>query len=203
MPQTSRVRLSTETRRAEIIAAVIQLSAERSPALITTGDIANVVALTQGAVFRHFPSKDAIWLAVMEWVKDNLLGSLEAAARAAPNPLEAMRAIFMAHVRFVMTHPGVPRIIFSELQRPDETPMKVRVRSILERYQHLLMGLLDAAEKHGDIAPSIDKAGAAMLFIGTIQGLVMQSMLLGSTERMIADANRVFLLYCNALRSKS
>ena len=180
-----------------------ELSAERSPALITTGDIANAVALTQGAVFRHFPSKDAIWLAVMEWVESNLLSSLESAAQAAPDPLDAMQAIFMAHVEFVMKHPGVPRIIFSELQLPDETPLKIRVRAILERYQRLLMQQLGSAEKSSLIEPSIDKAGAAMLFIGTVQGLVMQSMLLGSSERMNADAGRVFQLYRNALRSKS
>jgi len=203
MSQTTRVRLSTETRQAEIIAAVLQLSARRSPALITTGDIASAVALTQGAVFRHFPSKDAIWLAVMEWVESNLLSSLESAAQTAPDPLAGMQAIFMAHVGFVMKHPGVPRIIFSELQLPDETPVKIRVRGILERYQQLLMQQLGAAGKCGQIDPTIDKAGAAMLFIGTIQGLVMQSMLRGSSERMNSDAKRVFLLYRNALRSGS
>lgn len=203
MPPITRIRHSTETRQAEIIAAVLQLSAERSPALITTGDIASAVALTQGAVFRHFPSKDTIWLAVIEWVESNLLGSLESAAQAASGPLEALHAIFMAHVGFVMRHPGVPRIIFSELQLPDETPLKIRVRAILERYQRLLMQQLGSAEKSHQIDPSIDKAGAAMLFIGTVQGLVMQSMLLGSSERMIADAGRVFQLYRNALRSKS
>lgn len=203
MPPITRVRHSTEARQAEIIAAVLQLSAERSPALITTCDIAGAVALTQGAVFRHFPSKDTIWLAVMEWVESNLLSSLESAAQAAPGPVEALHAIFMAHVGFVMQYPGVPRIIFSELQLPAETPLKIRVRAILERYQRLLMQQLGSAEKSRQIDPSIDKAGAAMLFIGTVQGLVMQSMLLGSSERMIADAGQVFQLYRNALRSKS
>ena len=83
MQQQTRVRLSTETRQAEIIAAVLKLAAERSPAQITTGDIANAVSLTQGAIFRHFPNKDAIWLAVIGWVESNLLDSLEAAAQNA------------------------------------------------------------------------------------------------------------------------
>ena len=131
----TRVRLPTETRQAEIIVAVLGLAAERSPALITTSDIARAVSLTQGAVFRHFPSKDAIWLAVMEWVERNLMSSLETAAQEAADPLAALQAVFTAHVGFVVRHPGVPRVIFNELQLPDDTPLKNSVRGILERYR--------------------------------------------------------------------
>jgi AcrR family transcriptional regulator len=197
----TRVRLPTETRQAEIIEAVLGLAAERSPALITTSDIARAVSLTQGAVFRHFPSKDAIWLAVMEWVECNLLSSLETAAQEAADPLAALQAVFMAHVGFVARHPGVPRVIFNELQLPDDTPLKNSVRGILERYRQLLMRLLGAAEHRGQIVPGIDKAAAGMLFIGTVQGLVMQSMLAGGSGRMPVDPEQVFALYRNAIRS--
>lgn len=198
-----RVRLPTETRQAEIIEAVLQLAAGRSPDLITTGDIAGAVSLTQGAVFRHFPSKDAIWLAVMAWVERNLLRSLETAAQEAADPMAALQAVFMAHVGFVVRHPGVPRVLFNELQLPDDTPLKNSVRGILERYRQLLMRLLGAAESRGLIASGIDKAAAGMLFIGAVQGLIMQSMLVRDNGRMPADAERVFALYRNAIRSTS
>lgn len=200
MRQQTRVRLSTETRQAEIIGAVLQLAAERSPALITTGDIAKAVSLTQGAVFRHFPTKDAIWLAVIDWVESNLLDSLEAAAQNAATPLAGLQAVFMAHIGFVMQYPGVPRLIFSELQQPDDTPMKISVRSILERYRQLLTRLLNDAETTGQIDPEIDKGAAGMLFIGSVQGLVMQSMLANGALNMKTAAERVFVLYLNAIR---
>jgi len=200
MQQLTRVRLSTETRQAEIIAAVLRLAAERSPALITTGDIAKAVSLTQGAVFRHFPTKDAIWLAVIDWVERNLLISLESAAQNAATPLASLQAVFMAHISFVKQHPGVPRLIFNELQKPDDSPVKISVRRILEAYRQLLARLLGAAEMDGQTDPGIDQAAAGMLFIGTVQGLVMQSMLAGDTMQMEAVAERVFMLYLDAIR---
>ena len=39
-----------------------------------------------------------------------------------------------------------------------------------------------------------------MLFIGTIQGLVMQSMLVGDVGRMQHDAPRVFAIYMRGIR---
>ena len=74
-------RLSTEERQAEIVAAALRLARESSPALITSGDIAAAIGVTQGAVFKHFPTKDAIWLAAMRWVRESLLQKLQAAAR--------------------------------------------------------------------------------------------------------------------------
>ena len=53
-------RLPAEERRAVIIEAVIELAAEQNPKGITTAAIAKRMGLTQGALFRHFPNKDAI-----------------------------------------------------------------------------------------------------------------------------------------------
>ncbi len=86
-------RLSTEERQAEIVEAALRLASESSPALITTGDIAAAIGVTQGAVFKHFPTKDSIWLAAMRWVRETLLQKLQAAADEAATPLDALAAI--------------------------------------------------------------------------------------------------------------
>jgi TetR/AcrR family transcriptional regulator len=125
-------RLPTEERQAEIVAAALRLAQEFSPALITTGDIAAAIGVTQGAVFKHFPSKEAIWVAAMRWVRGELLQSLEAVAGAAATPLDALSGIFHAHVGFVIAHPGVPRLIFHELQQPADSATKQEVRAVLQ-----------------------------------------------------------------------
>ena len=61
-------RLPTEARQAEIVAAALRLAQLSSPESITTADLAGALGLSQGALFKHFPSKDAVWLAAMTWV---------------------------------------------------------------------------------------------------------------------------------------
>lgn len=198
-PARVKTRFSTEARQTEIVTAVLTLAAQRSPTLITTSDIAKAVGLTQGAVFKHFPTKDTIWLAVMAWVDANLHARLESAAHDAPNAWEGLRAVFMAHVGFVVRYPGVPRFIFSELQQADDTPVKAQVRSLLLRYRMLLLRLLTATEQDGRLSGGVDKSAAAALFIGAVQGLVMQSMLSGGCERMEVEAEQAFVLYQRAI----
>ena len=64
-------KLPAEERRALTIQTVIDLAARQNPSDITTTDIARHMGLTQGALFRHFPTKDELWLAVMDWVAEH------------------------------------------------------------------------------------------------------------------------------------
>lgn len=196
-------RLPTEARQAEIVAAALRLAQNSSPASITTTDLARALGLSQGALFKHFATKEAIWLAAMTWVAEHLLGALNNAAHQAATPLEALRGVFDAHVNFVVTHPGVPRMIFHELQQPADSPLKQQVRSLLQAYRQLLLRLLKAAVQRGDVAADLDESAAATLFVGIVQGLVMQSMLSGQIAPMQADAPRIFHLYLRAIRSTS
>lgn len=193
--------LPAETRRAVTVEAVIELAAERDPGEITTAAIASHMKLTQGALFRHFPSKDAIWEAVMEWVAERLLARVDRAAALAASPVAALQAIFLAHADFVAEHPGVPRMLFGELQRAEATPAKRLARTLLERYGERIRRLLEAGKAAGEVSAALDIEAAATLFVGTLQGLIMQSMLAGDLLRIRRDAPRVFAIYLAGIRS--
>jgi len=192
-------RQSTESRQAEIVATMVRLSAERSPADITTTDIAKAMKVTQGALFRHFATKEAIRLAVVEWIEEDLMLELMAAKESAPDALTALKAMFMAHVAFAKAYPGAPRLIFGELQQPAESPVKQRVQQIMQRYRQTLSQTLAAAIEAKLIRSNVDCPSAAALFLGAIQGLVIQTMLSGSTQQMEKQAVGVLDLYLAAL----
>lgn len=188
----SRPYLSADQRRSATIEAVVELAAERNPSDITTAAIAERMGLTQGALFRHFPSKNAVWEAVMNWVADNLLRRLDAAEAGAATPLQALEALFLAHTDFVARHPGIPRMLFGQLQSAESAPAKSVAQSLLRRYGERLVRLLESGKASGEIAADLDARAAAMLFIGSIQGLVMQSLLAGDVARMKKDAPALF-----------
>jgi len=193
--------LPADERRAVTVEAVVELAGLQNPSEITTAAIAKHMNLTQGALFRHFPTKDAIWQAVMEWVAERLMARIDGAAQGIESPLAAMQAIFMSHVEFVAEHPGVPRMMFGELQRTKQTAPKRIVQTLILRYGERLHRLIEAGKECGELSIELDTEAAANLFIGTIQGLVMQSLLAGNVERIRHDAPRVFAIYQRGIRS--
>lgn len=193
--------LPADQRRAVTVEAVVALAATQNPSEITTAAIAKHMQLTQGALFRHFPSKEAIWQAVMEWVAERLLARIDKAAEGIDSPLAAMEAIFMSHVEFVIEHPGVPRMMFGELQRTDASAAKRMVQTLMRRYRERLQRLLARGKSGGEMSTALDEEAAATLFIGMIQGLVMQSLMAGDVARMRRDAPRVFAIYRRGIGS--
>ena len=187
--------LPADERRLATVQAVVDLAAEQNPAEITTTAIADRMGLTQGALFRHFPTKDAILEATMTWVGQRLLASVDKAAEGAASPAAALEAMFMTHIDFVARHPGVPRMLFGELQRPGETLAKRMVQTLLRQYGQRLHRLMEAGKARGELDADLDVNAASVLFIGTIQGLVMQSLLAGKVNRIRRDAPGVFAIY--------
>lgn len=191
--------LSAGERRQRTVEAVVALAGTQNPSEITTAAIASEMSVTQGALFRHFPSKDAIWQAVMEWVADRLLDRIDKAAQRSGAPLSALSAIFMSHIEFVIEHPGVPRMMFGELQRAEATPAKKVAHTLMKRYAERLAHKLDEAKAGGEILSDTDTQSAAILFIGMIQGLVMQSMIAGNLRAAKTNAPGVLAIYLRGL----
>lgn len=207
MPQTAnppaisvRKRLPAVERKREVVAAVIRLAAQNGPDIITTQAIADLVGITQGALFRHFPDKDAVWVAVFDWVTEQLGTVVGTAIQAGGDPLSVLERIFLSHVEFAAQHPGVPRILFQELQRPADSVIHHTVRTMMGHYRQRIRELLVEAKTRGQLPGSLDEDIATVLFIGSIQGLVMQSTLIRGEANMLATAHQLFPLLLFGLK---
>lgn len=201
---TTRARhLPADQRRTATIEAAVELAGRHDPSEVTTAAIAQAMGVTQPALFRHFATKDDIWAGVMAWVADRLLANVEDAAASAPSPLAALEAAFMGHIDFVARHPGVPRVLLAELQRADDTAAKRTVQGLLRRYGERIRAFVQLGKERGEIARETDAAAAATLFIGSIQGLVLSSLISGRASRLRADAPGAFAIYRRGIGSRS
>lgn len=201
-PQESTVRQrhSAEERREETVEAVIELASAHSPEGITTQAIATRIGVTHGALFRHFPDKTSIWQAVFNWLGTRLGKVADTAIAAGGEPLEVLERLFHAQVAFVASHPGVPRILFHELQRPAGSTLHGLARNIVGSYRERVKTLIARAKAAGQLPASLDEDAAAVLFVGTVQGLVVQSTLFSGALDMRDAARRVFPLLLDGFR---
>lgn len=195
-------RLSAEARQEQIIQVAVDLAGERGMQGVTTQDMADAMGLTQGAIFRHFPSKDAIWLAAMGWIRERLMGVLGAAAQDAADPLQALERMFHAHVDFIAKHPAIPRMVFSGQMLHDSPKLKALVQEIISGYEDRLIALLREAREAGLARADLDEQSAAILFIGMIQGLVVQVTIFGARRSITEEARKVFPVYLAGIRAE-
>lgn len=191
--------LPADERRAITVETVIQLAAETNPSDITTKAIAERMGLTQGAIFRHFPSKDAILQAVMSWVSKRLLNRVDNAIQGTDSAAAGLEAVFLTHIDFIAEHPGVPRMLFGELQRQEQTLPKKMVKTLLKHYRERVLRLLEDGKAQGEFNADLNVDAAVLLFVGSIQGLVVQSLLLDDVASIRSDALGIFAIYRQGL----
>ena len=194
--------LPADERRAVTVEAVIELAAEQNPSEITTAAIAKHMSVTQGSLFRHFANKEAILESVINWVAKRLLTRIDKAMQGQDSALAALHGAFMTHIQFISDHPGVPRILFSELQRKESTAAKKLVTALLSQYRQRIQHALEQGKQNQEFDTELDIEAAAQLFIGSIQGLVVQSVLLGTDFVIQQAAQETFALYTRAIEAR-
>ena len=192
--------MTADERKFETVKAVIDLASEQNPAEITTNEIAKKMGLTQGAIFRHFPNKDSILEATLQWVAVKLLEKVDKAARNEESCIAALKAMFLSHVNFVYQHPGVPRMLFGELQKTNDSLAKKMVLTLLKQYQQRLKVLFKKAVTNNELKASIDIEVAIVMYMGMVQGLVVRSLLADKDANIKEFAPKVFDIYIAGLK---
>lgn len=196
-------RMSSEERQGEIIRVAVELAADKGVDSVTTQDMADAMNLTQGAIFRHFATKDDIWFAVIVWVRERLMKVLDKAAADASDPLNAIERMFFAHIAFISKHPAIPRLLFSELLHKKNGKLRQLIEGIISGYEAKITGLLDAAKSQSLVPDDLDSQSAAVLYIGMIQGLVMQSSIFGGKRALQQQAEKTFPIFLHGIKTRS
>ncbi len=194
-----RQRLSAEERQEEIIRAAVDLAGEQGVDNVTTQDMADAVGITQGAIFRHFPTKDMIWLGVIHWVRGRLMSVLDMAADQGKDPLDSLEKMFFAHLAFVDKVPAIPKLVFTDQLLKKNPRIKELIRSILTDYEAKVTGLLAQAKAQNLVRPDLDEHGAAVMFTGIIQGLVMRVSIIEVRKSMLAEGKLVFPIFLRGI----
>ena len=88
-------------RKRELIAVAARLFAERGYHAVGINDISGELGLTGPAFYRHYPSKEALLIAVLDDAISRHLEEVGDLVSTITDPLEALKAIVRHHITFV------------------------------------------------------------------------------------------------------
>ena len=91
--------LPSAERRARAIEALLDLGSSCAPEQITTAAIAERMGLSHAALFRHFPSREALWAESMRWATAQLEQATAQGQLNSPLPPEDLAGLLLAPKR--------------------------------------------------------------------------------------------------------
>ncbi len=188
-PAPKRSRKSAADRKAEIVQTAIRLAGELGPDRVTTQRIADAVGLTQPAVFRHFPAKTDIWLAVGEWIAP-ADGRREPTSDAA-SPAEQLNEIVTAYFAGIARNPAIPAILFSRELHAENDKLRKHFERVMARRRARFTALARAAQEAGQMSTAIPPEDIAALVLALVQGLSMRWSLENRTFDLEKEGQRL------------
>src|SRR5882724_10856947 len=100
----------TLDRRQQLIELAAPLMATRGFHGMSVGDLGAAAGITAPALYRHFPSKQALLGALLTDISERLLAGGEACVVASSGPQDALERLVRWHVAFATSRPDLIRV---------------------------------------------------------------------------------------------
>ncbi|WEX08635.1 TetR/AcrR family transcriptional regulator [Chelativorans sp. AA-79] len=193
-------RRSAGERKAEIVAEVLRLADEIGPDRLSTTDVARAVGITQPAIFRHFGTKHALWLAVAEDIAGQLTAAWDAMEAENHEPEARLRALIGAQLTAISRSPALPSILFSRELQTDNPALREVFRLLLLAFQKRLVSTVAELQADGVLSRDVSAEDVAVLLTSLIQGVAIRWSLGGRAYPLVAEGMRMFDVQMALLR---
>jgi AcrR family transcriptional regulator len=131
------------SRQEEILDRALELIRESGLGGITMKKVAERVGFTEPAVYRHFPTKQALLLGIVERLSGMLLGPVrELAARRDLPPAERLERIVSHHIRLIVETDGLPILLLAESTSSGDEALAGRMTQVAGAYLEVVSGVV-------------------------------------------------------------
>jgi AcrR family transcriptional regulator len=162
LPPTLEAAPFTERQR-EILERTRELVEETGLANLTLKKVAERVGFSEPAIYRHFASKQELVLALVDLLRERLLGGMRAiAAETSLPPRARIERMVRHHVGILRQTRGLPLLLVAEGLASGDSALLAKMNGVLRGYQSMLVALLEEA----GVPPSPPLPHQAMLFFG-------------------------------------
>ncbi|MFN7225167.1 MAG: TetR/AcrR family transcriptional regulator [Paracoccaceae bacterium] len=169
-----KTRKSADSRKAEIILTMLRLADELGPDRLTTLALANAVGLTQAGIFRHFPTKQALWLAVAAQIAQDMTIAWDACLATTTQPQDRVAGLLQVQLRQIAAHPAIPAILHSRELHTENAALRDQFVALMTQFQALLVEALTEGRATGVFRVDLAPKDAAILLISLVQGLAIR-----------------------------
>lgn len=194
-------RLRADQRREQIIRTLLSLISSRSPGEVSTQLIADAAGVSQATIFKHFPTKAALWMAAAHWLgaELNKIWLQPRADTAVDRPLIALEDIFRRSIEFVAQYPAVVRILISDSWRAEYSEVLKFSQELHCLFEQELLRLLKLAVRSRSVAADLNLKAAVNLFNCCILGLAVKIATFDSASNLQKETRQILKLFFNAI----
>jgi AcrR family transcriptional regulator len=172
----------SRTRRERLLDAALEVFTARGYSESAVDDIARISETSKGGLYFHFPSKQALFLALLDQASTALLERVAAAMAAERDPLARGEAALREVLHVFGGHRLLAHLLLIEAVGAGKE-FSLKLNEIHAAFAALIAGCLDDAVREGQIPP-LDVHIAANAWYGAVNQTVLRWLMTGEPSRL-------------------
>jgi AcrR family transcriptional regulator len=163
---SARPRLPAEERRAAVLDTACRVFSRRSYRAATTAEIAREAGITEPILYRHFASKQALYLACIDDAWERIRAAWDKAVEAEPDPAAWTQAMSTAFFQFKEQRSAVATLWLNALTESGDDPeIRKYLRRHLREVHDFVADVLTRCQAAGAVPAERDARAEAWIFV--------------------------------------
>ncbi len=162
---------ATGITRERILEAAEAVFAEKGYHDAVIDDIGRATSMSKGGLYFHFPSKEALFFAVMDRLADRLVKKAEEAASNGSSPLVSAEAALEAVLAALSRRRRLARLLVVQGYSMGNAFERKRAQ-VFDRFAQVIKAQMDMAVESEEIPP-VDTVVAARVWLGAVNEVVV------------------------------
>lgn len=163
-PQVKMPKKTKEERQQQVLETLIsELNSEGGLQRVTTERLAKAVGVSEGALYRYFPSKAKMFEALIEKIEQTLNSYIVASKRRENSTEAIIKSIIYSVIEFARKNPGVTRILTGHALMFEDDALKARIAKFFYSLEMQFANILQMSKLNNDKVFNDERALAAYL----------------------------------------
>lgn len=166
MPRPALSEFQLSETRARILEQAGRIISDAGYIAFSMRKLAGAVGLTAGALYRYFPTRQAVLVAYCSSALDTLARDCKQIADNEPNALRALERMLLTYADFAMDDPGRFRVLFLD---PEVTRLELDAPGALDAYD-VVLRTVEHARNAGLLRP-LPVIDIARILLASVHGV--------------------------------
>lgn len=162
------------SRRQEILQALATMLETSQTHRITTAALAREVGFSEAALYRHFPSKNRMFEALIDFTEDAVFTRVRAILDEVQGAVDQCGSILFLLLMFAEKNPGISRLLTGEALAGEPPKLYSRVSALFDRVETQLRQCLREGEVREGLRTGMTTSCAAELMLAVAEGRIRQ-----------------------------
>lgn len=172
--QLNKMNKELSSRQMEILIATVNLIEKGGLANVTIKQLSKHINVTEGAIYKHFSSKEEILIQTLEMVRADVMDVFIKAHNSAEQPLQILKNIYVKQAAFFENNPAYVVIILSEALYKELNALSETIRLIMNDSKAIINEIMHKGQEKNHIRNDIPSGQLTFIFMSALRNCINQ-----------------------------